>query len=151
MGSEELIAYEVGYRRQQTDSLSWDAAGFYNVYQDLLATRNVVPPVGLPVTAFFSGGSADVYGLEISSEWRVNCCWKIRAWYTYLKIRSEYDSSATQLPDNDKFGTPVNLYLDANGTIGIEVNVDAIARRGLNVDAKMLNISRVIRDKPLSP
>ena len=48
-------------------------------------------------------------------------------------------------------GAPVNLYLDADGTIGIEVNVDAIARRGLNVDAKMLNVARVIRDKPLSP
>jgi hypothetical protein len=48
-------------------------------------------------------------------------------------------------------GAPVNLYLDADGTVGIEVNVDAIARRGLNVNAKMLEIARVIRDKPISP
>lgn len=48
-------------------------------------------------------------------------------------------------------GAPVNLYLDSDGTVGIELNVDAIARRGLSVDAKMLNIARVIRDKPLSP
>ena len=48
-------------------------------------------------------------------------------------------------------GATVNLFLDSDGTVGIEVNVDAIARRGLKVDAKMLNISRVIRDKPISP
>lgn len=129
MGSEELIAYEVGYRRQQTDNLSWDAAGFYNVYEDLLATRNVVPAVGLPYSEFFNGGSADVYGLEIASEWRVNCCWKIRAWYTYLKIKSKYDSSANQVPDKDEFGTPVNqAMLMSSWNLGRRVECDLIAR-----------------------
>ena len=48
-------------------------------------------------------------------------------------------------------GTPVNFYLDVDGTVGFEVNVDAIARRGLQVDAKFLSIARVIRDISLQP
>lgn len=129
VGSEELIAYEIGFRRQQTHNLSWDAAGFYNVYEDFLATRTVVPPLSLPVTEFFNGGSADVYGLEIASEWQVNCCWKIRAWYTYLNVRSKYDGSATQSPEKDRLGTPVNqAMVMSSWDVGRRVECDLITR-----------------------
>jgi iron complex outermembrane receptor protein len=38
--SEDMMAYELGYRMQQNDRLWWDVATFYNVY-DRLQTREI--------------------------------------------------------------------------------------------------------------
>jgi len=45
MSSEDLIAYEIGYRTQVTDHFSWDIATFYNVYTNL---RSVYPGTPVP-------------------------------------------------------------------------------------------------------
>lgn len=39
MRSEELIAYELGYRAQPSERFSWDVALFYNVYENLRSRR----------------------------------------------------------------------------------------------------------------
>ena len=39
--SEELTAFEVGYRFRMTNSLFWDLAGFYNVYKQLTNDEGV--------------------------------------------------------------------------------------------------------------
>lgn len=41
-------------------------------------------------------------------------------------------------------GAPVNFYLDHNGTVGFELNLDAIKRRGLQADAQLLNVATVV-------
>ena len=43
-------------------------------------------------------------------------------------------------------GAGLNFFIDRDGTVGFETNVDAMNRRHLKVDAKMLSISRVVRD-----
>ena len=43
-------------------------------------------------------------------------------------------------------GAGVNFFNDQDGTVGFEVNVDAISRGKLSIDAKLLSIARVVRD-----
>ncbi len=127
--SEELIAYEIGYRKQVSRQFSWDAAAFYNVYDDLLAARNVVPAVGLPFIEFFSGNMADTYGIELSSELQMNSRWKLRSWYSYLKMNAKYDPASNQLTAGIEGSTPINqAYLMSSWDVGRSVEVDLIAR-----------------------
>lgn len=129
MDSEELIAYELGYRRQLTENASLDATCFYNVYEDLLATRNVLPPIGLPYADFFNGASAHVYGMEISTELQMNACWKMRAWYSYVKVNSGLDPTSNQTIATNDDGTPVNqAFLMSSWDFSNHVEVDLLAR-----------------------
>ena len=43
-------------------------------------------------------------------------------------------------------GVPIRFFADHDGTIGLKINVDAMARRGLQADAKLLNIASIERD-----
>lgn len=43
-------------------------------------------------------------------------------------------------------GAGLNFFNDKDGTIGFEINVDAVKRRGLGIDAKLLSIARIVRD-----
>lgn len=42
-------------------------------------------------------------------------------------------------------GGTVNFSRTAEGTVGIEINIDALQRRNLRVDAKLLKLARIIR------
>ena len=41
--SEDMIAYDMGFRRQATDRFSWDLALFYNEYRNLMAYKSGTP------------------------------------------------------------------------------------------------------------
>ncbi len=91
--SENLIAYEFGYRFQPTKSLSVDIATFYNVYDDLRTTENVTPfidPVNstntiIPII-FDNKMDGETFGLEILTTWNVTDSWKLTAGYTFLEM-----------------------------------------------------------------
>lgn len=42
-------------------------------------------------------------------------------------------------------GFPIRFFHDADGTIGLQINVDAMKQRSLKADAKLLNISTIVR------
>ena len=42
-------------------------------------------------------------------------------------------------------GIPIRFFHDANGTIGLQINVDSMSRRELKADAKLLNIATIVR------
>ena len=69
LGSEELIAYEIGYRAQITDKVSLDAALFYNSYDKLFTTQSGSTSVDaqtgaltLPVNRSWSSWEASGFG-----------------------------------------------------------------------------------------
>ena len=89
--SEEVIAYELGYRAQATAKLSLDAALFYNVYDDLVAglPTGVVtappPPIFVQVTRF-NRLEGETYGVELAATWQVTDWWKLYGAYTWLQM-----------------------------------------------------------------
>ena len=44
-------------------------------------------------------------------------------------------------------GGVVNFFIDADNTVGFEVNRDAAVGRGLRVDARLLSIARIVRTR----
>jgi hypothetical protein len=54
-----------------------------------------------------------------------------------LLIVSEFDAGK-------RLGSMVRFYRDSNGTIGFEIDLEAVERRSLEVDAKLLKLARVV-------
>lgn len=97
LDSEVLNAYEMGYRLQATDKLSFDAATFYNVYDKLvvgsLGSSAILvnfPGIGaipyVPVTPM-NLNEARSYGFELSSKWTVTNNFDLTAGYTFFNLK----------------------------------------------------------------
>ncbi|HEX4964324.1 MAG TPA: TonB-dependent receptor [Thermoanaerobaculia bacterium] len=79
--SEELLAYELGYRIQPTTDLLVDATAFYDVYDHL---RTFEPAAGTPGFVFGNELSADAWGLELRSSWQPAGWWRLHAGYAWF-------------------------------------------------------------------
>ena len=94
--STELLAYELGHRWLPTDSLSLDTALFYQHYNRLVdgaATVNL--PTATVVNTAINQGTADSYGVEVSSKWHVNDWWRLTGAYSWLRV--DFHNSTTSL------------------------------------------------------
>jgi iron complex outermembrane recepter protein len=89
--SEALMAYELGYREQTTDNLSWDVATFYNVYDHLMGNDivGVIPPFA--ILAWNNAVSADTYGIELSGNYAISKRWRLYTQYTLLEMNVHND------------------------------------------------------------
>jgi len=93
--SEELTAYEAGFRTRPTDALSFDVTGFYNDYDNLV--NNVVgsptldtsspfgPTIALPLRPI-GQGKGESYGGEVAVSWQALEEWQLNAAYSYLQV-----------------------------------------------------------------
>jgi iron complex outermembrane receptor protein len=83
--SEELIAYELGYRSQQFEHISLSIAPFYHDYDHVRSLEQIHPPFPFPIV-FGNGKSGQAYGAELSAEIQATDRWLIRTGYTELQI-----------------------------------------------------------------
>ena len=100
--SENLIAYEIGYRLQPTDRFSLDIAGFYNVYDDLRTIEPGSPFIGttsdplhlvIPVNAN-NKMDGETYGIELAADWQVFNWLRLKGAYTYLEMKLHLDGDS---------------------------------------------------------
>lgn len=95
--SEALMAYEIGYREQTTDRLSWDLALFYNVYDRLVTLKEEtrfwetypLPAHWVDPQMFVNLGAAQTYGVELAGNWTVSERWRLYSQYTFLRLHTE--------------------------------------------------------------
>jgi iron complex outermembrane receptor protein len=83
--SEELIAYELGYRAQPLARLAVAVATYYHDYDDLRSLEQVSPPAPFPVV-IGNGLEGRSYGAELTADYRATDNWRLRAGYTELRI-----------------------------------------------------------------
>jgi iron complex outermembrane receptor protein len=92
--SEQLIAYELGYRVQPVLPVHLTAAAFYNDHDDTLSTEifspQVDPPAApvrliVPVT-FANGLKGNSYGVEFTADVRPAAWWRLTGHYSYLRL-----------------------------------------------------------------
>ncbi len=86
--SEEVIASELGYRKQVNDNFSWELTGFYNDYSDLLEQGPSVSTFGpfLPDTLDQLRADGHAYGAELNGDLKINEHWNLRGGYSYLNL-----------------------------------------------------------------
>lgn len=125
-GSEELIAYEIGYRAKVHSRLTLDWTAFYNVYDRLQSAtilsaelRNSpgsppTPYLYLPLT-FRNDLFGETYGIEISATWHPADFWRLRANYTFLRMQLHTPGPARSFTEDTEGSSPqhqVSLWSD---------------------------------------
>ena len=111
--SEDLIAYEIGYRTQAIDNVSIDIATFYNDYQKLWGDQRGTPFGSFDsyfgphvVIPFYAQDSAsgEALGLEIATNWQVKDNWLLSANYSFIDMKlnggSTFVSSEATTPQH---------------------------------------------------
>ena len=101
LDSEQLISYELGYRIQPTDALSFDIAAFYSDY-DKLATgemgtpflQNTPTPHGVVPIFADNKGSGETYGVELVAQWQALNWWRFQGSYSYLQMQLHSDAGS---------------------------------------------------------
>lgn len=119
--SEDLLAYELGFREQVTDEFAWDLAAFFHDYDDqhifALQPPGFMPPEGpIAPQAITNSGSHQSYGCELSTSWNVTP--SLQVFGTYMFLRTTDDST---VPHN-------RLYVQSSWDVTESAEFDTILR-----------------------
>jgi iron complex outermembrane receptor protein len=102
--SEELVAYEAGYRLRMSENLTFDLALFDNYYDDLQTQEGQPlaaipgPPPYLQITAVQDNLiEGETYGGTLAVNWQPFDRWRLQMHYSYLEmdLRSKPGSNDT--------------------------------------------------------
>jgi iron complex outermembrane receptor protein len=85
--SEELIAYEMGYRISPSEGLIFDVSAYFNDYDNLTSLQQGAPVLGngaviVPLNVR-NLGEAEMYGVEVSANMQVTPSWLLAGYYAY--------------------------------------------------------------------
>ncbi len=127
--SEEVIAYELGYRTQPLENLSLDIAAFYNDYEDIISFQPGMPYFNppfltMPLTAnnLIDG---ETYGVEIAADWQVTERWKLMAGYSFLEMDMDLDPMGSNPIEAERSGPQnsahIRSYLDLPHNLELDV------------------------------
>ena len=132
--SEELLAYEAGYRVRPSERLSLDVAGFYNEYRNLMTMEPLMPfveagPPARLVAAqqFQNKASATTHGLELSASWQPTEKWQLKAAYSWLEMRIRRDANSADNAIEAKAGDAPRhqMQFHAHHALNAQTNLDA--------------------------
>ena len=92
--SEELLAYEAGYRAQASRRISADVSAFYNIYDHLRTFEPAEPflesspsPLHLVIPhVTMNKMHGNTYGVEVSSSLSLSRWWQVSPGYAWLKM-----------------------------------------------------------------
>ena len=129
--SEQLMAYEVGYRAQPNERFSYDIALFYNVYENLVGTVPsgfTIDPYGNPILlcGLTNQGRAQGYGAELSAQYKVSERWRLSGSYTFLHLDTTGPSDFVMIVANND--PPNQIRLMSSWDFGSHWRFDAILR-----------------------
>jgi iron complex outermembrane receptor protein len=130
--SEDVQAYELGYRMQATRWLSLDMALFYNAYNRLRTAESAGPVTVSPllpnhvIIPLIGGNKMDgeTYGFELSSETRFSSWWKIQAVYSFLQMQLHPDTNSTDFILESAEGESPNHRISLRSSMDIARNLE---------------------------
>jgi iron complex outermembrane recepter protein len=127
--SEELLAYEAGWRAQPSARFSFSVAGFFNEYDKLRTAEPGPGPLNLPIT-FRNGVAGDSYGLELTANYQLLPNWRVRAGYTYFRKDLEVKPTSRDLNDGSvESNDPEHqALLQSTLDLGRRIELDWVAR-----------------------
>ncbi len=124
--SEKLMAYEVGYRFKPNSQFNFDLTGYYFDYSNIIDSvttgavflENSPAPPHLVLENFNDNVlEGEVYGLEMSLQWKPTENWKLSSSYTFSKVDLRPTDNSVVFPqafngegDLDAEGEPKHLF-----------------------------------------
>lgn len=130
--SEELLAYEIGYRSQLHDDFSLDVALFYNDYKKLRTQEPGAPIVNplvmpveivIPVTAG-NNMSGETFGAELTANWQASDIWRLAGSYSWLKTQLHHHGSNGDLIGEDDENTTPELQASLRSYVDLPYDLE---------------------------
>jgi iron complex outermembrane receptor protein len=127
-GSEEVVAYELGYRAQASERLWFSVSTYYNVYDDLRtleATTLAVFPLEIR-----NGMSGNTYGVEAWGSYSLADWWRLNAGLNWQDKDLEIDEGSADVFGVAFAGNDPNLQLSLRSLmdLGVRVQLDVTSR-----------------------
>jgi iron complex outermembrane receptor protein len=95
--SEELVAYELGYRRPLGQCAFLDLATFFNDFDSLQS----VEVDGAGIQFYDNQVEAEAYGVEVALDVDVSPRWRLRSAYSWFEMDFEADAGSAEVPTVD--------------------------------------------------
>jgi iron complex outermembrane receptor protein len=107
--SEDLYAYEIGYRIQPMDPIVFDIVSFYNAY-DNLSSDEIIDET----PTFGNNNEADTYGGEVSANWDITKSIRLAAWYAYMdgEIKNKISGDTSDIDLLPKHQANIRSHID---------------------------------------
>lgn len=139
--SEELLAYELGWRVQLDRGVAFDLTGFYNDYDDLITLEDGAPYTQggntfFPIV-FDNKGAATAWGVELAMDVALSSSWKLRSGYTWFTLDADPDADSSDpdfpLVEDSAPHNQVNLrsYLDLGEAWELDAGLYYVDRVGV--------------------
>lgn len=125
--SEDLIAYELGYRAQLSPKLAGSLSSFYNDYRNL-RSLNFSTPGPLPLT-WGNNLKARTYGFELSLDYQLLDWWRLHGGYDLLKEHITVGPGGDISNGRNETADPQNqVFLRSSMDLPYRLQLDASAR-----------------------
>jgi len=142
--SQELLAYEAGYRFQTARKLSFDLAGFYDLYQRLATQQpgapffesEPAPPHFVLPILLGNAINGHSQGAELSASWPVLRYWKLSGSYTWLRFFNQ--SNPADLAASPTF--PADTVPQHQGQLHSYITL----RHGLQFDTSVYRVGALL-------
>jgi len=138
--SEDVIAYELGYRAQLGPKLDTSVSTFYNVYSNIRSTTTNSTPdyLGLPFPYYFQNNlEGDTYGVELGVNYQVLDGWRLHGGYDFLK------EDIHVKPGQDDINDALNETSDPEHQFQIRSSMDLPAHLQLDTALRWVDMLRV--------
>jgi iron complex outermembrane recepter protein len=123
--SEELMAYELGYRVKPTDTVSLDFTAYYFDYDEIrsydesnFTLDNVNFEANIPLE---NGAKAETYGFEAAAKWIASEDWTLSGSFTMQKMKVEEAPGVSLFDDEDavpNYMASINSYHRITNKLG---------------------------------
>jgi iron complex outermembrane receptor protein len=128
--SEDLVAYEAGYRTQPTMSSSLSISVFYNVYDDL-RTVEASTPVIFPLVVR-NNMKGETFGIEVWGSYALSDWWRVNAGLSTLHkdlrlVPGNRDIFGVQFAGNDPaYQAMLRSSMDLPGNLQFDLDLRAV-------------------------
>lgn len=129
--NEEVIAYELGLRRQPSDRFSWEASLFYNQYENLVEEG--------PIASIFPGfdlsrSNGTSYGAELNGNLELDPAWNLTGGFSYINLEIDPDPDEFLFTHLRQFYTPRHMaFLQSQAQITPRLQWDVTLRYNDNL------------------
>jgi len=120
--SEDLLAYEIGYRVQPHPRVSVSLAAFYNDYDHIRSIEQLSPPAPVPLE-IGNGQEGETYGAELTIDYRLTDWWRLHAGYTELQIQIRPKAGSTDTTFGSSESHDPNRQFKVRSSVELPANI----------------------------
>ncbi len=120
--SEEMLAYEMGYRGQLSPALTLSVSTYFNVYNDIRTTGTSAG--GVPPLSLQNGRSGRTYGVEAWATYQMSDWWRLDAGVNAMGKKTRVAAGQVDLIPNQHIGNDPAFQGSLRSTVFVTSDVD---------------------------